>query len=141
MDSTTYYQILADATLVLHLAVVAFVVLGLILIIVGNLLSWKWINRLWFRLLHLATILFVVAEAWLGMVCPLTTLEMWLRKQAGSRTYEGSFIEHWLQQLLYWDFPSWVFLMLYTVFALLVVLTWVLYPPKLRTIEKSNEQQ
>ncbi|GAA4360252.1 DUF2784 domain-containing protein [Kangiella marina] len=132
MDEKLLFQILADAILVLHVTVVLFVVVGLILIIVGNIRHWTWVNRWWFRLLHLGTILFVVAEAWLGVVCPLTQFEMWLRESAGSATYDGSFIEYWLQQLLYWDFPSWVFLMLYTGFALVVIITWVVFPPKRR---------
>lgn len=132
MVNSTLYQALADATLVLHIAIVAFVVVGLVLIVIGNWRHWPWVNGLWFRLLHLMTILFVVAEAWLGVTCPLTTLEMWLRKKADGNYYDGGFIQYWLQQLLYWDFPSWVFTTLYTVFAILVVGIWVLYPPRIK---------
>lgn len=84
---------------------------------------------MWFRLAHLATILVVVAEAWLGLVCPLTTLEMWLREQAGSRVYAGSFIQYWLQRLLYYEAPDWVFILIYSLFALLVLAVWWRYPP------------
>lgn len=130
MNNQATYQVFADITLLLHVLVVAFVVIGLILIIVGNRFKWQWVNLLWFRLLHLTTILFVVAEAWLGLTCPLTTLEMWLRKKAGGHYYDGGFVQHWLQQLLYWDFPSWVFTIMYSLFAILVVGTWILYPPQ-----------
>ncbi|RDX35406.1 DUF2784 domain-containing protein [Kangiella sp. HD9-110m-PIT-SAG06] len=134
MDKTSFLQamlqVFADVTLILHVLVVIFVVVGLVLIIIGNWWQWSWVNRLWFRLTHLATILVVLAEAWLGVICPLTTLEMWLRKQVGSQTYSEGFIEHWLQQLLYWDLPGWVFIALYTSFACLVVLTWIVYPPQ-----------
>jgi polyferredoxin len=71
----------------------------------------------------------VVAEAWLGLVCPLTTLEMWLRSHAGARTYGGGFIEHWLQQLLYYDAPPWAFVLGYSLFGALVVATWWYFPP------------
>ena len=129
------YQLLADAVLTLHVAIVLFVVGGLIVILLGNWRRWKnwqWVNALWFRLAHLLAILFVVSESWLGIVCPLTTLEMWLRRQAGASGYTGSFIEHWLQRLLYYDAPGWVFTLAYSVFGLAVVATWWLFPPRRR---------
>lgn len=88
------WQWLADAVLLLHFGVVLFVVGGLLLVLVGNRLHWPWVNGLGFRVAHLAAIAVVVMQAWLGQACPLTTLESWLRTQAGSPSYEGSFIEH-----------------------------------------------
>lgn len=126
------YQILADIVLAIHVLVVAFVVLGLILILAGNRLGWRWVNNVWFRLAHLGAIGVVVAEAWLGIVCPLTTLEMWLRSKAGLDGYTDSFIEHWLQQILYYEAPAWVFIAAYTVFGLLVVASWWRFPPRWR---------
>lgn len=123
------YQLLADAVLTLHLLVVGFVVVGLLLIVIGNLRGWRWVNRLWLRLAHLAAIGFVVAESWFGIVCPLTTLEMWLRRQADASTYSGSFIEYWLQRLLYYEAPGWVFTTAYTLFGLAVAATWWYFPP------------
>lgn len=132
MDSETLYAWLANAVLTLHLGLVLFVVLGLLLVIVGNLCRWHWVNNLCFRLLHLASILVVVAEAWLGMVCPLTTLEMWLRNQAGAATYAGGFIPYWFDQLLYYQAPDWVFIMAYSLFAVLVLVSWWVFPPRWR---------
>ena len=109
MSDTLPYPLLADAVLSLHVAIVVFVGGGLFAIIVGNLRYWRWVNALWFRAAHLAAILIVVAEAWAGAVCPLTTLEMLLRAKAGAATYAGSFIGHWLQRILYYDAPPWVF--------------------------------
>jgi hypothetical protein len=65
--------LLADAVLAVHLALVVFVVGGLILIVAGNLAGWDWVNRPALRLLHAAAIATVVAEAWFGVACPLTT--------------------------------------------------------------------
>jgi len=130
-----HYQLLADAVLTLHVAIVLFVVGGLVVILVGNWRrwkSWQWVNALSFRLAHMLAILFVVSESWLGIVCPLTTLEMWLRRQAGASGYIGSFVEHWLQRLLYYDAPGWVFTLAYSVFGLAVVATWWLFPPRRR---------
>lgn len=123
------YQLLADAVLALHVAVVVFVVAGVVLVIAGNLRRWQWVNALSFRLAHLAAIGFVVAESWLGWTCPLTTLEMWLRAKAFAPTYAGGFIEHWLQRLLYYDAPAWVFTLGYSLFGLLVLATWWYFPP------------
>jgi Protein of Unknown function (DUF2784) len=126
------YQALADAVLVLHVGVVVFVVGGLLLILAGNWRAWSWVNAWWFRLAHLAAIAVVVAEAWLGIVCPLTTLEMALRTRAGASNYSGSFIEHWLQRLLYYDAPAWVFVLAYSLFAVAVAACWWRFPPKRR---------
>lgn len=130
MSGSLPFQLLADAVLTLHVALVLFVVGGLVVVVLGNLLRWHWVNSLWFRLIHLATIAVVSAEAWLGFVCPLTTLEMWLRSKAKAVTYDSSFIEHWLQALLFWRAPPWVFTTAYTVFALAVVAAWWYFPPK-----------
>jgi Protein of Unknown function (DUF2784). len=126
------YQLLADTVLVLHLGVVAFIVAGLVLVVAGNLRGWQWVNRRWFRYVHLGAIVYVVAQAWLGRLCPLTTLEQWLRQQAGSATYGGSFVEHWVQRVLYHDAPPWVFTLAYTAFGLLVLAAWWYFPPRRR---------
>jgi len=119
----------ADVVLLLHFAVVVFVVAGLVLIIAGNMCGWHWVNALWFRLAHLGAIGIVAAESWLGITCPLTTLEIWLRSKAGGAVYSFSFIEHWLQRLIFYDAPSWAFLLGYSLFVLLVLVIWWYFPP------------
>ena len=113
----------------MHASFVAFVVLGLLLVIVGGCLNWAWIRNAWFRSIHLLAIAVVATQTWLGVFCPLTTLEMWLRRQAGEAGYEGSFIQFWLQRLLYYDAPSWVFGLTYSVFGFLVLLAMIKFPP------------
>ena len=125
--------LLANAVLVVHVSIAAFVVAGLLLVILGNLEHWSWVNNAWFRIAHVAAIGIVVAESWLGFVCPLTSLEMWLRSRAGEASYGGGFIEHWLQQMLYYSAPPWVFAAVYTVFALAVLATWRYFPPRFKT--------
>jgi len=120
---------LADAVLVVHLALVLFVVLGLLLIVVGNLRGWPWVNRVWFRVAHLAAIAVVVVQSWLGMACPLTLLESWLRARAGAQGYAEGFIQDWMQRLLYYDAPGWMFTACYTLFGLLVIGAWWYFPP------------
>jgi hypothetical protein len=123
------YRLLADVVLSFHFAIVVFVIGGLVLVLVGNWRGWSFVNTWWFRLAHLAAIGIVVAQAWLGIVCPLTTLENWLRVQADEPMYEASFIEHWVGRLIFYDAPAWVFTLAYTLFGLAVVAAWWRYPP------------
>jgi len=110
--------------------VVLFVVGGLVLVVAGNLRGWRWVNAQWIRLAHLACIAIVAVQAWLGAVCPLTSLEMWLRAKAGGTTYSGGFVTHWLQRFLYYDAPPWVFIAVYSLFGLAVLATWRIFPPR-----------
>ncbi len=132
MTAALPYPFLADLVLALHACIVAFVVGGLVLIVAGNLRGWGWVNAPWFRLLHALAIAVVVGQAWMGVACPLTTFEMWLRARAGMATYSDSFIGHWLQRLLFFDAPGWVFTLAYTLFALLVAGVWWRFPARHR---------
>ena len=129
-DSALVYLLAADALLALHVLVVLFIIFGLVLIVAGGLLGWSWIRNRWFRYAHIAAILVVVLQAWLGRICPLTTWEMALREKAGDATYQGNFVAHWLGELLYYDLPPWVFVVAYTIFGSLVVAAWVAWPPR-----------
>lgn len=135
MPNISKFQLLADAVLTLHFAVVLYVVGGVVFIIVGNLNGWRWVNALWFRLWHLTAIAIVAAEAWLGIACPLTTLEMWLRAQPGAGVaahYSKSFVGYWLQRLLFYPAPPWVFVLAYTAFGAVVVVLWFRFPPEFK---------
>jgi hypothetical protein len=118
------YALLADMVLLLHIAVVLFVITMVPLILIGGVRDWHWTRRRRLRLVHVACVILVAAQS-----CPLTTLEMWLRTRAGRDAYAGSFIEYYLHKLLYWDLPPWVFVTVYTVFVLGVLLSWLLVPP------------
>ncbi len=123
-------RIAADLLLVLHASFIAFVVLGLVLVIAGGLLSWSWVRNRRFRIVHVLCIGVVVAQSWLGVICPLTTWEMAFRRNSGDPTYEGSFIAHWLSELIYYEAPWWVFVAAYTAFGALVVLCWFWVRPR-----------
>jgi len=124
----TLYRVLADLVLIAHAAFVLFVVLGLLLIWVGGWRKWGFVRNVWFRTIHLAAMGVVAAESLVGFVCPLTTWENQLRILAGSgERYEGSFIQHWLHQVLFHEFSGGVFTLAYILFLLLVALSfwWV----------------
>ena len=124
------YGAFADAVLIVHAGVVLFVVLGLAVIVLGNRAGWTWANAFAWRAAHLAAIVVVALQAWLGRHCPLTILESWLREQAGQSPYASSFVQHWLQALIYYDAPLWLFAIAYTVFGGLVAWAWWRYPPE-----------
>lgn len=128
--TTKNYLLLADSVLFLHVMVVAFVVLGLVMILTGGLMKWRWVRNPWLRVSHLCCIGVIVMQAWAGIVCPLTTLEMWLRSKGGVQGYSGAFIAHWLESILYFDLPNWVFTVVYSSFGLLVLLSWLWVRPR-----------
>lgn len=130
MEYQTFYSLAADAILVTHVLFVVFIVVGLLFIFLGKFLSWLWVRNPWFRLTHLLGIGFVVLQSWFGAICPLTILEMNLRSKAGETIYEGSFITHWLNELLYYYAPPWVFVVVYTIFGGLVLTSWFLVRPR-----------
>lgn len=85
------YRLLADAIVVLHLAFVAFVVLG-------GLLALRWPRLAWVHLPAAAWGAWVELAGWL---CPLTPLENWLRRRGGGSGYTSGFVEHYLEPILY----------------------------------------
>lgn len=115
----------ADAILVVHAAFVLFVAAGLPATWIGIALGKPFARDPWFRNLHLAAIAFVVGEAVLGFVCPLTAWEDALR----GTSEERGFIQRWIHAWLFWDWPAWVFTTIYVAFGVLVALTWWRWPP------------
>ena len=132
MSNDLHYRIAADAVLLVHSLFVGFVVFGLVFVLIGGLRNWSWVRNPWFRHAHLAAIGFVVLQAWLGAICPLTTWEMALRAKGGDAVYSGAFVAHWLESLLYYQAPPWVFAVCYTLFGGLVVASWYWVRPRLR---------
>ena len=130
MIGSVYYRIAADVILAVHTSFVFFVILGLVLTLMGGTRGWPWVKNPWFRLGHLLAIGVVVAQAWLGTICPLTMLEMALRSRAGDAVYSGSFIAHWMEALLYYEAPLWIFAVCYSTFGMLVVAVWIIVPPR-----------
>ena len=126
----------ADVVLIAHTAFIAFVVGGQGLILAGWMFGWRWPRNPPFRLAHVGAIALVVLESWFGVTCPLTWLELRLRAAAGSPLAADTFVGYWLQRLIFHDAPSWVFTLVYTSFAAVVVATLVLYPPEKRAARR-----
>jgi hypothetical protein len=126
------YALLADLLVAVHVAFMAFIILGEAVILLGAALTWGWVRHPGFRFAHLGAIVVVALEAVFGAVCPLTRWEFELRQASGEGGRPGTFVGRILHDLLYYDFPSRVFLVAYVAFALLVVATLVFIPPRRR---------
>lgn len=125
-----WYGYLADAIVAFHLGYVSYVVIGQLIIWIGLLFNWPWIRNPWFRLTHLVAILIVALEAVFNITCPLTSWEFELRRMAGQQVEEGTFLGQLFHNILFWDLPPWAFTTMYIVFAVLVLGTFVLAPPR-----------
>jgi hypothetical protein len=81
----------ADAVLVLHLGYILFVACGGLLVVWRPRVAWAHVPALawgvWISVTH--------------GICPLTPLENSLRHAAGEAAYQGSFIDHYVEPLIY----------------------------------------
>jgi hypothetical protein len=85
------FRILADLTVVLHVAFVVFVVLGGLLVVRWPRVAWG----------HLPATAWGAWVEFAGWMCPLTPLENWLRARGGEAAYTTSFVEHYVVPILY----------------------------------------
>lgn len=85
------YRALADATVIVHLAFILFVVLG-------GLLALRWPRMMW---VHLPAAAWGVLIELRGWICPLTPLENYFRRRGGEAGYAGGFIERYLEPVIY----------------------------------------
>ena len=85
------FRLLADLTVVLHLAFVLFVVLGGLLVLRRRAVAW----------VHLPAAAWGAWVEFAGWVCPLTPLENWLRIKSGGPVYTSSFVERYIIPTLY----------------------------------------
>ena len=85
------YRALADATMLVHFAFIAFVVLG-------GLLALRWRRVMW---VHLPAAVWGVLIELRGWTCPLTPLENHFRRLGGESGYAGGFIDRYLEPVIY----------------------------------------
>lgn len=125
------YGYLADLMVAVHVAYVAFVVVGQLLILIGWMAGWSWVRNFWFRALHLLAIGFVAFEEFIDMRCPLTVWEEQFRAMAGQPFSGETFLSRLMHSLIFIEGqPPIFFTMIHLGFAALVLLTVVLVPPR-----------
>ncbi|HEY6301274.1 MAG TPA: DUF2784 domain-containing protein [Candidatus Binatus sp.] len=131
------WLVAADLVTVIHAAYVAFVVIGFVAILVGWAAGWHWIRNFYFRLVHVAMILFVCCEALIGTTCPLTVWENILRAKGGESGYSRDFVGYWLDSLIFYQAQPWVFTTVYLTFGALVLVTLWFVPMQRPTANRS----
>ena len=115
----------ALSILILHLAVIAFNVAGCVLIPVGAWRRWRWVRNFWFRIAHLASLAVVAVQALLGRVCFLT---LWQGEVSGASNVQP-LVAGWIDRMIYWPLPLWVFEVAYIVVFAYVIALWVCVRP------------
>jgi hypothetical protein len=91
--SSNFYSALAISVLFLHALFILWVVFGALLTHARPILRW----------LHIASLVWGILTELLPWPCPLTVLENWLEGKAGVEPYQGGFLLHYLDKLVYPD--------------------------------------
>lgn len=124
---------LAQAILAVHLVVIAFNLAGLIAIPLGAARGWGWVRIRWWRLLHVASWVVVAAQAALGRACFLT---VWQDDLSGGGAADP-LIMGFVNRLIYWPLPMWVFTAVYlALFASVLALWWIVPPRRVIVVER-----
>jgi hypothetical protein len=123
------YKILADAIVVIHFLWIIFMIVGFILTVAA--FRWrKLFDLFWLRTIHLAGIVFVATLGILGKYCPLTVWESALRERHDpNAAYAGSFIVHWIEQVVYPNVSPLVVTLPVITAAVGTLIIYVLRPP------------
>ena len=132
------WLVAADLVTLIHAAYVAFVVFGFVAILFGWTAGWDWVRNRYFRVVHVAMILLVCCEALVGAICPLTIWENLLRAKGGESGYSRDFVGYWLDSLIFYQAPPWVFTTAYLAFGALVIVTFWLVPMQWPTVRVSR---
>jgi len=115
---------LAESILAIHVAIIAFNIAGLLIIPLGAVLRWPFIRIAWLRLLHLALLAIVAGQALAGRACILT---IW-QNDASGQAPSQPLLMGWVNSLVYWHLPFWVFTVIYSAVFLYVLALSVLVP-------------
>jgi hypothetical protein len=117
----------SETILVFHVAIITFNVVGLIVIPLGSWLGWRFVHIVWLRLLHLGLLAAVAGQALAGRACILT---IWQTNLAGYSETVPPLIMLWLNHLIYWNLPFWMFTLIYVLVFAYVVALWIPVPPR-----------
>jgi hypothetical protein len=114
---------LAGLILTLHAAIIAFNLFGLVAIPLGGWRGWRFVHAPLWRLLHVASLAVVAVQATLGRACFFT---LWQSAAEGHSGAPTPLIMQWVNALIFWPLPLWVFTLLYLgVFGYTLALLWL----------------
>lgn len=117
---------LAHLILAVHVAIIAFNLVGLILVPVGARHGWAFVRAPVWRTLHLLSWGVVALQASVGRACFLT---IWQDEFAGAPGGDTPLIVRWAESVLYWPLPLWAFALLYiAAFGYALALLWFVPP-------------
>ena len=125
MAEAIMFRVLADGLVVLHLGFILFVIFG-------GLVVALWPKAIW---AHIPCAVWGITIELSGFICPLTSMENYLRLQAGQSAYSGDFIIHYIEPVIY---PEGLTRELQVIMALLafainaVVYLWLLLKKRTR---------
>jgi Protein of Unknown function (DUF2784) len=117
-------MLLAQTILAVHVVIIAFNIAGLVVIPLGAWAGWRIVRIAWLRLAHLGLLAVVAGQALAGRACILT---IWQNELTGGRN-PTPLIMGWVDHLIYWNLPLWVFALIYCGAFLYVLLLTLLVP-------------
>jgi hypothetical protein len=116
----------ATLILALHFAIILFNVAGCVLIPLGAWRGWRWVRAFWWRLAHLVSLAVVALQALWGRASVQTK---WQGHQSGHRAPQP-LIAGWINHLIYWPLPLWVFALAYVAVFAYVLALWAWVRPR-----------
>lgn len=119
-------SVVAAGVLTLHLAIIAFNIAGCVLIPIGAWRRWRWVRGFWWRLTHVICLAVVALQALLGRACFLT---LWQSDLSGAGPHTQPMIAGWINRLIYWSLPLWVFAVAYMLVFAYVIGLWIWVRP------------
>ena len=119
-------ELIANFVLSVHFLLAFLITSGFFIIPIGYKFRWNWVKNLKIRTIHVIAIFIVTSETILGITCPLTSIENSFRIIYNSE----SFMAYWVREILFWNLPTELFFLLYSVFLIWTIVMWKLFPPK-----------
>jgi hypothetical protein len=122
-----------------HVAVILFNVFGLVAVPIGALCNWSFVHIGWWRVLHVLSLAAVAVQAVLGQACFLT---VWQNELSATGQPATPLIVRWVNEVVYWELPIWVFAALYLlVFAYALALLWLVPTRRPRSKVRSGGER
>jgi hypothetical protein len=90
------YSAVATAVLFLHALFILWVIFGALITRSRPILRW----------LHIISLIWGILADLTPWPCPLTLLENWLEQKAGVEPYQGGFLLHYLDKVVYPDISA-----------------------------------